>query len=202
LESFEAYGIEPASKGTSANPGCWKQGVTGSLNYERTHFEPMLRDPDEVFWFIWENREQLGVYEGAWGHVLSVRPCLRIAPDGFALRETVVEFIQVLDVAARELVTIQDHTSGARGITKPEGMPDDQRVHLYGGNALVFDEYGRLKYNVHNGITDVDRQTRRLEYLWKAGFFSPDAEGLNSFSSMHLRRALDLPTLDNRSEEW
>ena len=37
---------------------------------ERTHFEPMQRDPDEVFHFVWENRKTLGLYDGAYMQVL------------------------------------------------------------------------------------------------------------------------------------
>lgn len=204
-DSFAGYGIEPASKGTADAPGCWVPGVTGDLAYTRTHFESMLHDPDEVFWFIWENLDALGVYEGAYGHVLSVRPCLRVAPDGFALRETIVEFMQVLDLAAHELENVREHRQGrdrGRGVQKPEGMPDNQQVRLYGGNTLIFDEYGRLKYNVHNGITDAERQTERLAYLWEAGFFTPEARELRKFSNMHMRRAIDLGVLRDRGEEW
>ena len=205
LESFNLYGIEPASPGSEDRPGCWSFGTPGTLTYERTHFEPMLSDPDEVFWFVWENRDNLSVFEGAWGKVLSVRPCLRVAPDGFVLRETVVEFIQEIELAASELANVHEHRRGkdlGGKIEKPDGMPDSQKVRLYGGNTLIFDEYGRLKYNIHNGITDVKRQTKRLDFLWRAGFFTPDAEHLSNFANMHLRRATGLGVLEDRSEEW
>lgn len=205
LASFAGYGIAPAAPGTSDAPGCWVPGAAEEVAYARTHFESMLHDPDEVFWFIWENLDALGVYEGAYGHVLSVRPCLRVAPDGFALRETVVEFMQVLDLAASELENVREHRKGRErgaGVQKPDGMPDNQQVRLYGGNTLIFDEYGRLKYNVHNGITDAARQTERLAYLWEAGYFTPAAAELRKFSNIHLRRAIDLGVLQDRSEEW
>ena len=203
IESFDAYGIAPAST-TADAPGCWKTGVAGALSYTRTHFESMLRDPDEVFWFIWENRKALGVYGDTYGHVLSVRPCLRVGPDGFTLRETVVEFMQLLQLAAGELSGVVDEkTEGRPSVQKPADMPDDTPVTLYGGNALVFDEYGRLKYNIHNGITDARRQSERLAYLWEAGFFTPGGrQALSAFSQMHLRRALDLSVLTDRREEW
>jgi hypothetical protein len=202
LESFTAYGIAPAST-NAAQPGCWTPGVSNELTYTRTHFESMLRDPDEVYWFIWENRDALGVFADTYGHVLSVRPCLRIAPDGFALRETVVEFIQVLDLTAGELIHVRDRKlRDEPSVQKPPAMPDTTPVTLYGGNTLIFDEYGRLKYNVHNGINDAKRQSDRLAYLWEAGFFTEEGKQLERFSHMHLRRALDLATLRDRSEEW
>jgi hypothetical protein len=46
-------------------------------------------------------------------------------------------------------------------------MPPKQEVTLYGGGALIFDEYGRLKFHVRNKILNSDRQTRRLRYLWR-----------------------------------
>jgi hypothetical protein len=205
LASFDAYGISPASLGANDRPGCWTAGTSGSLNYDRTHFEPMLRDADEVFAFIWENREALGVFEGAWGRVISVRPSLRIAPDGFPLRETVIEFIQEIELAASELKDVRDHKSSKTqmgGIERPSGLSEGQMVRLYGGNTLIFDEYGRLKYNIHNGITDDKRQTARIAYLWRAGYFTPHVDSFSNFASMHVRRALDLRVLDDRSEEW
>jgi hypothetical protein len=202
LESFAAYGIAPASNNTE-RPGCWTLGASDDLHYTRTHFESMLRDPDEVYWFIWENREALGVFADTYGHVLSVRPCIRVAPDGFMLRETVVEFLQVLTLTAGELGDVRDRKlPNQPSIVKPADMPDGKLVTLYGGNTLIFDEYGRLKYNVHNGITDAQRQTDRLAYLWEAGFFTEEGAQLQNFSHMHLRRALDLKILQDRREEW
>jgi hypothetical protein len=53
----------------------------------------MLRDPEEVFRFIWENRRALKVREDSYIEVQSVRPSIRIGPDGFVLHETVAEYI-------------------------------------------------------------------------------------------------------------
>jgi hypothetical protein len=61
------------------------------LKYGRTHQEPLLRDPEEMFHFVWENRRRLSSHSEAFTRVTSVRPALRIAPDGFALRETIAE---------------------------------------------------------------------------------------------------------------
>jgi hypothetical protein len=119
------------------------------------------------------------------------------------LRETVVEFIQVLELTAGELVQVRDRKlPGKPPVEKPADMPATTPVTLYGGSTLIFDEYGRLKYNVHNGINDAKRQTDRLAYLWEAGFFTEEGAQLQRFSHMHLRRALDLAILRNRNEEW
>jgi hypothetical protein len=193
-ESFELFGITAASRGTATEPGTWRAAKALKLSFGRTHFESLTRDPDEVFWFIWENRRALEVFDGAYGRVLSVRPCLRIAPDGFALRETVAEFYQVIKVSAAELPRY--------GLRAPNGMPRSTVVSLYGGNALVFDEYGQLKYNIHNNISDSVRQQRRLDYLWRYGFFNAEQVTTNRFAELHLRRAMGATLERATGEEW
>jgi hypothetical protein len=222
-ENFAAYGIEP-SKGKEvptlttaqmkartaagqqvaeapkfeaepSEPGAWAP-VTGlQLSYERTHFEPIVREADEVFRFVWENRKPLKLYEAAFTKVLSVRPCLRIAPDGFALKETVAEFYQVLRLRTSELGTL--------GIELEKGtIPEDAIVPLYGGGTLIFDEFGRLRFYIHNSLDNPERQTRRLRHLASRGFFrGHDGEDARAnFAELHRQRALD-PDSDP-SEEW
>jgi len=91
--------------------------------------------------------------------VQSVRPCQRVGADGFLLRETVAEYFQRIDVRAEELKRL--------GIGVPKGMPTRRNVTLYGGGALIFDEFCRLKFHVRNKILNAERQTRRLRYLWR-----------------------------------
>jgi hypothetical protein len=190
-ESLVSYGIDPASKGTDADPGIWCPPA-GTLNYESVHFESMQRDRDEVFRFVWENRKPLQLYENAYTRVLSVRPCLRIGPDGFALRETVAEYMQIVDLQAGELKRLQ--------ITLPEDMPKDQEIRLYGGGTLIFDEYGRLKYHVSNRLNNRERQSRRIEYLWRFGYYR-DPSSFRNFANLHRKkRAASLPMLV--TQEW
>lgn len=183
-DSFLAYDIKPCSRGEG---GRWLP-PKAEMRFDRIRFESMSRNPDEVFRFVWENRKALGLFEGAYTRVLTVRPCLRIAPDdGFPLRETVAECIQQLELEAREL--------GKLRIRKPALMPDDTKVKLQGGIALVFDEYGRLKFAVSNQLYDEKnpevrrRQSRRLEYLWEYGQFRRGASLTRRFSSLHRLRA-------------
>jgi hypothetical protein len=192
-EAFAAFGITAACPGTELEPGRWTV-ETNEYSLARARFESMQRDPDEVYGFIWENRKKLELDEEAYGEVLSVRPCVRIGPDdGFPLRETVVEFYQVMKVTAAELKRLH--------MRKPRGMPDNTEVSLYGGSALVFDEFGRLKYNIHNRINNARRQQARIDYLWEYGFFDPGASALRRFSAMHTRRAM-AATLERRTEGW
>jgi len=171
-------------------PGAWDPPES-DLNFERTHFESMQRDPDEVFRFVWDNRKALKLNEDAYSRVLSVRPCLRIGPDGFALRETVAEYLQQIKLSASELKNLK--------VKVPEDMPRDLEVTLYGGGALIFDEYGRLKFHVRNRVNDDERQTQRLKYLWEFGFLKSGPAAFR-FSSLHRQRMISLP---NRApEEW
>jgi hypothetical protein len=183
LESFSAYGMEPTSKGT-VEKGVWEPPDC-ELKYNRIHLESLLRDRDEMFRFIWENRAELGLEEEAYTRVLSVRPCVRANPDdGFTLRETVAEYIQILILEARELKHL--------GIKTPKGMSRYQEVTLYGGGTLIFDEFGHAKFHVRNRLLNPARQTRRLQYLWDYGAFDPSQQGEDSsamrFAQMHLMR--------------
>jgi hypothetical protein len=138
LASFQAYGIKPTSKGNSAQAGLWlppeSEASGHEFNYSRNHFESMLRDPEEVFRFIWENRQALHLYDGAYTRVQSVRPCLRIAEDGFALRETVAEYLQILRLTAKEIsgmgIRVEGLASGPAWVVALHHS--DNRVHCGG----------------------------------------------------------------------
>lgn len=177
-DSFRAYGIEPASRVES---GAWEK-PEGAWTYDRTHFEPMQRDADEVFHFLWENRgrEQIGLEPQAFTYVQSVRPCVRVGADGFMLRETVAEYVQVLKIQARELRSFR--------LIKPEKLAGDTEILLYGGGAVIFDEYGRIKFHVSNRVGG-RKQNDRLKYLYDHGFFA--GKSLQTrFSSLHRLRSL------------
>jgi hypothetical protein len=193
LASFKAYGIDPSSTGREEE-GLWLPPEHPErFTYDRTHFESMTRDRDEVFRFVWENRQELRLADGVYTRVLSVRPCLRINPeDGFALRESVAEYYQEVTVRADEL--------RAWKLRKPDGMRDDTPVPLYGGGTLIFDEYGRLKFNINNRLDDPGRQQARLDHLWRYGALGPGASRLRRFSHIHRKRAMNARTV--AAEQW
>lgn len=178
LKSFADYDIRPSRQAELG--GVWKRFVK-PLKYNRTHFESMLRDKEEVFRFIWENRTDLGIGESGYIEVESVCPSRRIGPDGFILHETIAEFVQILTVQVSELKKL--------GITPPKGMPEWRRVRLFGGGALIFDEYGHVKYMIGNSIDNRARQTERLRYLWNAGYFDLAQGSKSQFAQLHLARA-------------
>jgi hypothetical protein len=182
LARFKAFGIEPAAPGSLQEPGTWSRSKAADFSYDRSHFEAMQHDPDEVFGFVWENREALRFHKEAYTRVLSVRPCIRVGPDGFVLKETVTEVLQRLDVTAGELATL--------GIKKPREMTPATPVALLGGSTLIFDEYGRLKYEIHNDIMDTKRQSARIKCLFENGYFDGDAAAFRPFAEMHRRRTV------------
>ena len=63
----------------------------------------MQSDPTDVFRFIWENKAALGIERNAFTRVTSVRPVVRVSNDQCILRETVVEYVQQLNVYSNEL---------------------------------------------------------------------------------------------------
>jgi hypothetical protein len=184
LKNFAEFGISPAA-GADVD-GTWRR-CDQELVYSRTHFDSMLRDKEEVFRFLWENRKPLNVDESGYVEVHSVRPCVRIGPDGFALRETVAEYIQILTLEARELET-------ELGIVPPSEIPGWRRLRIFGGGALIFDEYGQLKYQIANHLArtpdDKQRQTRRLHHLCDSGFFDRPVDPGSRFAALHLTRAM------------
>ena len=218
--SFARWGIAPASQRAR---GFWAAPPDG-LRYDRVRFDSMRTDKDEVFRFLWDNRAKLELREGAYTQVISVRPCMRIGPDGFVLHETVAEYYQVARLTSQEM--------SARGIQAPadylasldasrrkaqatgEGEPDESAAGssasdgdgvtpLYGGGTLVFDEFGHLKYWVHKDVFS-EHQSERLAYLWNEGYLVADRGAAKyrpaRFSTIHLRRALDAER--RPAEEW
>jgi hypothetical protein len=197
--SFKAYGIEPSSQSGGDEPGVWlppKEDLAvwpaGKFTHEQSHFESLSRDPEEMFRFIWQNRRALGLTDGVFTRVISVRPCFRIGPDGFFLRETVAEYMQIVELEARELSKMK--------IDAPAGMPPDTAVTLYGGATLIFDDFGRVKFSINNRLDNRTRQTRRLKYLWEYGHFNRGSARLRQFSHLHRLRAGISP--GSMREEW
>jgi hypothetical protein len=196
LESFCAFGIEPSSA-TTEEEGLWRP-PEGPMAYDRIHFEAMCRDRDEVFRFVWENRKALGLFAGAYTRVETLRPCVRTAPDGFPLKETVAECTQQLELAASELLKL--------GIRKPHDMPDDTTVKLQGGITLIFDDRGTLKFAISNKLADPKkpetqrRQSVRLQYLWDFGYFAKGSSLNRRLSVLHRMRAMN--SCRSVDEEW
>jgi hypothetical protein len=185
VRNFKGYGIDPS--GSAGNDGSWSR-CDRDFVYSRTHFDSMLRDKEEVFRFVWENRTALQIGDAGYVEIQSVRPSIRIAPDGFILRETVVEYVQRLTLTATELAT--DFR-----VKMPAGLPGWKRVSILGGGTLVFDEYGQVKYQIANHLVlsaaDRRRQAARIEYLFDGGYFDQPPNPRSRFALMHMARAME-----------
>ncbi len=185
-----AYGIRPVPTTKGLEPGAWEP-PRAEVSLARNHFESLKHDPDEAFQFVWENRVALELHPEAHTWVSSVRPVTRVDIDGFTLRETVAEYVQLLDVRARELAQL--------GIKRPTGMPPDTRVRLNGGGVLVFNEFGQLKFHIGSGVAS-PKQSERLAYLWGRGFFSEKRAALRRFARLHLDRGMGRDSFNG--EAW
>jgi hypothetical protein len=75
-------------------------------------------------------------------------------------------------------------------------LEDDEQATtpVYGGGVLIFDEYGRLKYHVHNDVFGA-RQSARLRYLWESGQLEARGDGARMrgarLATIHRLRAID-----------
>jgi hypothetical protein len=192
---FARYGITPASDTAT---GLWRPSGT-TLDHRGVRFGSLQTDPIEMFSLIWANRARLQLDPGVYTRVASVRPCMRTSPeDGLPLRETVAECTQYVSMLASAL--------GDYGLEKPAGMPDDTDVVLQGGSTLVLDEYGKLKFEIHNRLPaaksgdELETTQRRLEYLWNNGAFDKGRSIGSRLSTLHRLRATQ--SEPQREEIW
>jgi hypothetical protein len=79
-------------------------------------------------------------------------------------------------------------------------MRRSRMIRLYGGGALIFSEYGKLKYHVGTGVRS-RHQSERLQCLWDNGYFDDDAPPAAArIARMHQHRTLR-PLRETR-EDW
>jgi hypothetical protein len=181
LAGFRDYGIRPSKN--AGKDGSWLR-CAREMVHSRTHFDSMLRDREEVFRFVWENRENLQISTLGYIEVQSVRPSVRISPEGFVLKETIAEYLETLTLNAGELRKLE--------VEVPEELRDWSRVTLLGGGTIVFDEYGQVKYQIASHLLrtaeDRKRQGRRIRHLFERGFFDQPSDGSSRFAMMHMVR--------------
>ena len=187
--TFATYGILPPDEGCLVPDGTWCRFTPADPNvpisYANTNFESMLRDKDEVFRFIWENRVQLGIEVQGVIEVDLPRPSVRQGPDGFFLKETVVPYIQRAELFGAEV-------GKYLGCERPEGMPTTKRIDAFGGGVLIFDQYGQIKYHIAHPLKAEKRQSARLQHLWDTGQTIAGPRGARDrFAGLHRARAED-----------
>jgi hypothetical protein len=194
-DSFAAFGILPVT--TKGHSDCWDPPPP-DISFDRVRFDSLRTDKDEVFRFLWDNKRALELRTDAFTKVQSVRPCMRIGPDGFVVRETVACYHQQATLTTNEMAHEKIAAPRELAAAGERLMPT-----LYGGGVLIFDEYGGLRYHIHNSVFG-KRQTERLDYLWQAGVLrhGDDDAGMRAtrLSTLHRLRALDVRV--RPSERW
>ena len=160
--------------------------------YDNVHFDALQTDKSEAWRFIWDNRKELFYHKqsNSFPHtaVVSVRPLVRLNVDGFTVRETIIEYIQRIELRTNELPTI--------GINKPESLVNYKRpfpVRLKGGGLIILNEYGRVKFHIRSDIRDNEKQEEMLAYGWRQAGGDPQKmmtleRAAVRFSSLHLNK--------------
>lgn len=142
------------------------------LLYEGLNFIALRSDPDEVFRFIWQNAERLGIDRRYYLRVEAVRPSVRVGPDGLVVHEAVADYFQTLNVTAAE--------AAQSGVAVPADLEPTTQIQLWGGGTLIFDQFGMAKFHQSKPLEDWNRQSRRLDHLLRHGYF--DTRGRLGFS--------------------
>jgi hypothetical protein len=166
--------------------------------FHNLSWQALRTAPDEVFRFLWDNAAFFGIDTAYRLDVERVTPSTRVGADGFVVAESIATYVQHVDGTAGEL---RDLSAGALRV--PPGLAGDTPLRLWGGGALVFDQFGGAKYHQTKPLPEWDRQSRRLEYL--VGRRLCDAGGRYGFASAttraERRRALHAPDL-RAAERW
>ncbi len=175
-------------------------------SYHGLNWTAMRSDRDEVFRFVWENASALGLNSHYYTHVESVRPAVRVGPDGLVVNEVVADYVQMLELRSSEFEDHVRYWASSSGTNFTEGLPAsvgaDTPIQLWGGGTLIFDQFGRAKYHVAKPLEDADRQLRRAVHLARSGAF--DSGGRLGFSTGSVgQRFAELHQPDSRvGEDW
>ena len=92
----------------------------------------------------------------------------RVGPDGLVVRESVANYVQMLQLTAGEL-------EKRAGMPLPADLDPATTLQIFGGGTLVFDQFGRAKLHIVKSLDDWSRQFDRARYLHEGGFY--DREG-------------------------
>lgn len=201
--SFERLGINLPAEDRIVDLA----SVAAAPRYHGLNFSAMRTDVDEVFRFMWENAAWLGVDPRYYTHVESVRPSVRVGPDGLVISEAVAEYIQMLELRAAEFVELARHWADAAGddatIELHPLLTPETELQLFGGGTLVFDQFGRAKYHIRKPLADWRRQTRRVDYLARTGTFDTRRRlGFSGGASTGQRFAALHSPASRTGEEW
>lgn len=194
-ESFAEFGIraaigEPITLGAADRP-----------TYRNFSYGALRSDRDEAFRFMWDNAGLIGLATRYYTHVDSVRPSVRVGPNGAVVAEWLVDYVQELIITCAELEQLARQRLPS--FQAPVGLLPETQLKIWGGGALVFDEFGGLKYHQFKRIDDWERQQRRLEFLVERGLW--DSRGRIGFGlgiSLGQRFAVAHAPTSTAGEGW
>jgi hypothetical protein len=150
------------------------------FRYDQVNAAALRSSKQEAYRFIWQNLDALGLKPDWYLEVESLRPALRLGPDGLVVQEVICDYSQVLELTAgqaRELAKRERDLSPPR----KSALPDDVPLQFWGGGTLIFDQFGRAKFHQRKALDDWKRQTARLDHLVKKDLF--DTRGRLGFST-------------------
>jgi len=166
-KQFAAFGI------TRPNERIVDVTLGREPTYGRMNFTILRSDRDEVERFLWENADVLKIERDWQTRVQFVRPSVRVGPDGLIVSEVVADYVQQLQLEAREARKL--------GVTIPKSVKPATVLELWGGGVMVFDQFGRAKLHQRKPLSDWKRQSRRLAYLANHGL--SDSKGRFGFTT-------------------
>ncbi len=135
------------------------------VRYEHLNLVALRSSAEEVYQFIWNNAAVLEIDVRFPTRVERVLASTRVGPDGLIVNEILADYVQTLLTTADNLPP---------GMHTPAGMAPDTVVELWGGGVLVFDQFGRFRLHQRQPLLDLDRQNRRLQYLYDHGVRGAD----------------------------
>lgn len=188
-ERFAKYGIVPGDRLSDIGALPFDYG---SINAAELHART-----DELFRFLWQNADAVGLRRGYYATVDDLIPTTRVGPDGLVVQEVIGTYRQMLNGTYGELLAL------SKGSYRVDGLADATPIQIHGGGTVIFDQYGRAKYHMSKPIFDWTRQRRRLEYLVRNGMtdtsgrygFSPGVAEGQRFAVLHDARI-------DREEVW
>jgi hypothetical protein len=175
--AFNTFGIyRPKTQDIKYGEGGMPRPDITNLN-----FNSLRHDRDEVYRFIWNNPKFLQINLDYPLYVNRVRARTRVGPDGLVVEEVVADYTQNLCITAAELPKIhpRDKIPGQPSRMRiPHGLKPGAKVQLWGGGAMIFNQFGTLQLHQRRSLAltsdDIKRQQDRLDYLVKHNHVAKD----------------------------
>ena len=193
-ESFEAFGIHPRTWPQDPSPV-----LADAYTYRGFNYVALRSETAEVFRFIWENAEDLGIDRS---YYLKVEDVLPVGPGRSRwLRASPNRSPTTSSSWKRPSRTFG--CSPPRSSRRLRRSPEATRVKLWGGGSIIFDQFGRVKYHQSKPLNDWGRQSRRLQFLLRREMHDRDGRyGFSLGTPAGMRFALAHQPDEQAEESW